>query len=258
MRGRQRDPADEIVQRRLMGVAVRAAQLRARAIDVHGCVHAQRREEALAQLLFERPAGDALDDEAEDQVPGVAVLELRARREVERLRARPVDRRLRRVVARQRRVVIARAHVQRLLVVRNAGGVMHELRDGDRLPRFGTAFKVRAERRVELQLLLPREIPDGECGEGLGQRGDLELRLRRRRHEMLEIRVAVALAQQHLPLVRDEDGAAELPEGGACGEILVEPLRNRLRGERQGEENDRHQSHGRSLRKSSYLVATKR
>jgi hypothetical protein len=169
-----------------------------------GARHAGGGEEVLAEELLVRLAREFLDEMAEQDVAAVAVVEALAGRELKRLVAEALE-----------GFGDGRREAARLPVLgergeaRHAGGVRQEVVDGDGLPRLGALRDVLADRVRDGEPAALLQEEDGRGRELLGDGAEAELGLRRVRHVQLVVRHAVALAEEHAAVARDERRAAE-------------------------------------------------
>ena len=205
-------------------------------VEHPGACHARRLEERRRDEVVERHARGVLDELGQDEVARVAVAELRAGREIERLFLRLFHEAPARAFLRHDGEVLLRAELERLLVVRNARRVAHELLHGDGLPGVGTGREMRADRVVEAELSCVAQLERRHRREHLRDRRDGVPGLGRVRRAPRDVREAVALAEEDAVALRDEDRAAEAAELRPRREVPVERVREGSgRGGRRGE-----------------------
>ena len=111
-------------------------------------------------------------------------------------------------------------------VAGDAAGVGQEVVDRHALPRLRRVVDVLADRILDLELAPLLEDEDRHRRELLGDRPQAELGLRRVGDLVLGVGEAVALAEEGLAVLRDEDRAAEVVHLDAGVHVLLEPGRH--------------------------------
>ncbi len=154
------------------------------AVDDARVLHAERPEDPLPRKLGQRLAADARNHDAEQEVAGVAVVELDARRLV---RLRLPGEREHRLVDRRAVGVAALLHRQELDVVAQAARVMHEVAKRHALRARRQLRQEFHDRIVEFQLALLLEQQEREGRELLRDRGQVEGRVRVERFSAREV-----------------------------------------------------------------------
>ena len=135
---------------------------------VAGILHRERRENIFTDELFVGLAGDLLDEVTEQYESGIAVLELLAGLEIERLVAEAGDELFRRCGERLQLSVVRETGE-----VRNAGTVGQQIEDRDLAPGGRPVREVLLDRIVDAQLPALFQQEDRGRGELLGNGGDV-------------------------------------------------------------------------------------
>ncbi len=180
--------------------------------------HAKRNENALAGEVGEGFSGHSLDNHGKQEVPGVRVLVLGARGEVEMPLGDDAGERLRiggRLLER-----VPREH-EKPCVVSQPARMVHQIVDRDRRAVVGHLGDVFPDVIAIRELVLRHEQRDARGGELLGRGADVEERSGGDRHVALEVRPTVA------PRV-GEDAIAHDAERAAWHVSLVVLLEHRI------------------------------
>ena len=189
----------------------RSQRLRQRLAE-GAALHAERLEDVLLDVLVERLARNDLDDVPAQRRGPVRIRRVRAIAEVGR--RRPHARRLvRRQPFAERQQIFGRAREQVAdAAVLEAAGVRHDVAH---LHRLGEGrvdleiLQVRVDVGIEIDLALLDQLHDRRPGEQLRDRAGTEQRLRRiHRRALLRVLVAVALLEEHLAVLHDDDRGA--------------------------------------------------
>ena len=194
--------------------------------------HPQRCEDRRVGEFAERLARDALHEDRQQHVAGVAVQMASAGIEVERfltahqieepsLGERPVGRPAR--------------HPEHTEVIAKSARVMDQVPDGDRLAEVGHLGNPLPNVVVEREFPLLREHRDRECRELFRDRRGVERRVRRDRRVVLQTRHPVALGEHRCSALEHRDGAARRVALVVRGEDRIDARIGRLARQRRSE-----------------------
>lgn len=172
-----------------------------------GVRHPRRLEDPLPHDVVVVLAGHRFDDRSQDDVAGVGVLLVRSGLEFERI----VDEQGEEVPYRADSLLGPLPEL-RSEDVPQPGAVLQEVAEGDLLPNLGAriARQVLAHGVVEGELPFFRELVDDEAGEELGDRSDVELRVRPVGHLEGELGHPVRLPEEGLAVFGQQDDSRKL------------------------------------------------
>ena len=159
--------------------------------------HAKRLEDPLGEHVAVESSRHLVNDDAEQKVPGVAVVPPRARRELERECERE---------SRELLFGVILAIVERPdSVIGDAGRVREQMAHRDRLPRVGRIREKLLDRIGECELAGFDLQHHSRRSELLSERARLKDRLRADGHRVLDVRKAVPLRFCHGSALDDAD-----------------------------------------------------
>src|SRR5262249_40417386 len=134
--------------------------------------HAEGLKDIFGGVCAQRKAGDALHDETQERVAGVAVHMLVARLEVEVLLTGDDGHDV--VIGDEILRVAPAGEAEKSPLVAEAAGVVYQVADSDALAEIGKLWNVFADIVIEVQLALLSQQEDGGSGKLLGHGSDVE------------------------------------------------------------------------------------
>ena len=170
-----------------------------------GVLHAQRSEDGLLQIVFERHAAGLGHDLGRQVESGVVVADLGPRLELQAIAGRGLGQLLRRATGDADAPPFGLSHQ-----VRDARGVRQQMMDAQRHPCGGARLDPFADGIVNRQLALVLKLQDSDGRELLGHRGQTEAGVQCERRVLFVVRLAVDLAEQDLIALGYQNGAGEL------------------------------------------------
>ena len=196
------------------------AVVEAGVLAVGAAEHAGGGEDVVLEVTTEGLAGELLDEHAEQEVAGVAGVELAAGGELEGGVLEDRGDLLRGVAG----AGLDAGGGEAVGVVGDAGGVGEEVADRD--AGAGVVGEVGAQLVVEVELAGVAELEDGDGGELLGEAADLEAGVGVDRLGVAVVGAAVVADVQELAVFGDEHGAAELEGVAVAGAVAAHVARD--------------------------------